>query len=61
MFQLSRIRIHVLNKLALKSGSDSQYYEVESYAYAELIDWLSKVLTSQQTHYRSFRGRVFTG
>ena len=25
------------------------------------FDWLSKCLTSHQTHYRSYRGRVFTG
>jgi len=25
------------------------------------VDWIEQGLTSHQTHYRSYRGRVFTG
>ena len=27
----------------------------------DLLDWIEQGLTSHQTHYRSYRGRVFTG
>jgi len=47
--------------IRVRAGNAKQYIYIARHSFKPALHWIEQGLTSHQTHYRSYWGRVFTG